>query len=59
MSPETLVILDHYLNVLETWKSSKHPLVEINQLKLRKYKSFVKFDKEKIKNILLKTFQPT
>jgi len=53
VSPETVAIIDHFANRLDVWaKTVDHPLMKQVQLKLRKYKPFVKFNKTKVKQIL-------
>ncbi len=53
ISPETLVMLDSFLKETPKWDALDHPLVEKNRLKFQKYRPFITFDKEKVKNIMI------
>jgi hypothetical protein len=52
VSPETIVILDTFSHKLDTWRDSTHPLVAKMQLRLRKYRPFVEFDKNRATEVL-------
>lgn len=54
MSPETIVIIDTFSKRLDTWSKLDHPLVANVQLRLRKYRPFVHFDKNKAKATIQK-----
>lgn len=56
ISPETVVIIDSCINKLDEWAALKHPLLDQTILKLRKYRSFVPLNKEKIKTTFMKTY---
>jgi hypothetical protein len=53
ISPETIVIIDSFGKMLEQWSHIDHPLVKQHIDSLLRYRSFVKFDKERCKKILL------
>jgi len=54
ISSESVVLIDSVIHKLDDWQKIKHPLIENNILKLRKYRSFYSPDIEKIKRIFLK-----
>jgi hypothetical protein len=53
--PETLLILDFYSNIFDTWdkKIQDNVVWPIYRTKLRKYRPFFKFDSDKMKKILI------
>ena len=58
ISPETLIIIDDCINIFDYWSKYIDDVVfcpVINNL--RKYKPFIKYDKEKYKDILVKYYQ--
>ncbi len=52
--PETIVVVDTFARKLDEWAAIEHPLMKNVQLKLRKYRPFVKFDKTKAKQAIQK-----
>lgn len=57
ISPETVVIVDAFAKRLDEWGKLDHPLMASVQLRLRKYRPFVKFDKERVKKVISKLAQ--
>jgi hypothetical protein len=57
VTPETVVIVDAFANRLDEWAKIDHPLMKKVQLKLRKYRPFVEFDKKRAKSIISKLVQ--
>lgn len=54
VTPETVVIVDAFANRLDQWSKIQHPLMSKVQLKLRKYRPFVQFDKNRAKATISK-----
>lgn len=52
ISPETVCIIDACTQKLDEWVNLTHPLLEQTILKLRKYRSFVQINRQKIKQSL-------
>jgi hypothetical protein len=52
VSPETVVMVDAVAKRLDTWAEIDHPLMQQVQMKLRKYRPFVDFDKQRVKDAL-------
>ena len=62
ISPETMVILNDYIPFIEKFDrkiGEDDPIWGKVSLKLRKYKPFVRYDKDKIKSVLKKTLNNT
>lgn len=57
ISPETVAIVDAFANRLDDWSKMDHPLMKNVQLRLRKYRPFVRFDKARAKATLSKIVQ--
>lgn len=57
ITPETIVMVDAFSRRLDTWSKIQHPLVSSVQLRLRKYRPFVPFDKNKVKTVISKLVQ--
>lgn len=55
--PETLLVIDFFTNVFDVWdKKIQDPIIwPTYKAKLSKYKPFFKFDRDKMKKILLET----
>lgn len=51
IAPESVVLIDSVTKILDKIDDQCHPLVEKHLLKLRKYRSFVKTDVEKVKAV--------
>ena len=58
ISPEVVIMLDTFSKRLDKWADIDHPLMQKVQLRLRKYRPFVKFDKERVKAVLQNLIQP-
>ncbi len=58
---ETLVILDDLLNLGEYWNKRLNgdPVWDLVHLRIRKYKPFLSYDKEKMEKIFKKEYQTT
>lgn len=54
ITPESIVLIDSVTKILDKIDDQCHPLVEKHLLKLRKYRSFVKVDTDKVKTIFEK-----
>jgi len=54
ISPETVIIVDAFANRLDDWSKLDHPLMKNVQLRLRKYRPFVRFDKTRAKLVIEK-----
>ena len=52
ISPETVVIVDSFAKRLDDWAKLDHPLMKNVQLRLRKYRPFVEFDKTRAKKVI-------
>jgi hypothetical protein len=61
VSPETILILDDFTNMISSWDSKIQDKVvwPVISKKLKKYKPFLKFDKAKFKGILVEKYMPT
>ena len=52
ISPETVIIVDSFAHRLDDWSKMDHPLMKNVQLRLRKYRPFVTFDKSRAKKVI-------
>lgn len=52
VSPETVTIVDAFAHRLDDWSKLDHPLMKNVQLRLRKYRPFVEFDKTRAKKVI-------
>lgn len=52
ISPETVAIIDSFAKRLDDWAKLDHPLMNNVQLRLRKYRPFVRFDKTRAKAVI-------
>lgn len=58
VSPETMVILDTYIGFLESWDNKLQDKIVWPSIKkkLVKYRPFLKFDKQKFKDVIVKRY---
>lgn len=57
LTPEVVIMVDGLIGRLDKWSTDQHPLMQKIQLRLRKYRPFVKYDKDKAKATLQKLIQ--
>lgn len=57
ISPEVVIMIDGLTKRLDEWSKNDHPLVQKVQLRLRKYRPFVKYDKARAKAVLQNLIQ--
>lgn len=56
IAPEVIIMVDGIIHQLDKWSQLDHPLMSSVDLRLRKYKPFVKYDKFRVKSAINELF---